>query len=185
MRMGIFVCLFLLLFSLGCIFGSGAESLAEELSVMRGKFVKGGLLVPADEDGREAYRQALITYRIRVNALSGGGKEVLQAYLDGSLSLVDMVSDTDEAFSLLENVNPDFAECSPGSPTAKATTFMEDARESAQSAHSQFQTVQKSPTLTNELGADYVLNAAQTTAAISTVHAERVNELKTACGFSV
>lgn len=185
MRAGIFVCLFLLVFSLGCIFGSGAESLAEELSVMRGKFVMGGLLVPADEDGREAYRQALITYRTRVNALSGGEKEVLQAYLDGSLSLVDMVSYTDEAFSLLENVNPDFAECTPGSPTSKAIISMEDARESAQFAHAQFQTVQKNSTLTNALGADYVLNATQTTAAIASVHAERVNELKTACGFSV
>ncbi len=175
--------LILILFS-GCILGNDATSIAHEMQDARTNSVPNGLLVPSTLSTRDEYTNQLLSFRPRINALGGGEKETLSAYLDGSLSAVKVVNATDDALNLLENVNFDFVTCNQNDPANKAIHSLEDAQRNAQSAFTDFERVQENPSLANALGVEYIQNAFQTMKVVGETHAQRVKELKTACGFS-
>lgn len=175
----------LLAISSGCLFGGNAPNTAEQLAGVRSSFVSNGLLVPSSMQTREQYRDDILPFRNTINSISGNDGVALRAYLDGSLALISMVENTDEALRLLGNANLDAPDCGANSPIMKAIRAFENARKDAQQAHGEFVMVQDNPLIANALGAGYILNAVQTTQAVYETHGERVKELKTACGFSV
>ena len=177
----------LLIFTLmqGCLFGGDATNTAEQLAGVRSSFISNGLLVPSSVQTREQYRDDILPFRSAINSVSGKDGETLRAYLDGSLALLSAVEYTDEALRLLGNVKLDAPDCGTNSPVMKAVRAMENARKDAQHAHTQFVVVQDNPTIANALGADYVLNAVQTSLAVYETHGERINDLKSACGITV
>ncbi len=168
----------------GCLFGGNAANTAQQLSGVRGVYVEDGSLVPPTSE-REQYRNEILPFRNTINSIGGNDGAALKAYLNGTLSLLDLAHSTDEALGLLENVNLDAPECGTNSPITKTIALLDNAQASAQSSHDYFTAVQDNVAMTNTLGADYVLNAVQTTQAVAQTHAQRVKELKTACGFSV
>ena len=177
--------LILFAFSSGCLFGGNATNTAEQLSGVRDAYISAGLLVPVSSSVREQYRNEILPFRNTINSIGGNDSAALKAYLNGSLSLLEMANATDTALNLLKNVNMDAPDCGKNSPMGKAIVLLEQAQKSAESAHSDFVTVQGNSIMANALGADYILNAAQTSDAVAQTHSERIKELKTACGFSV
>jgi hypothetical protein len=174
MKIGIVVSgiLALLLLS-GCIFGGDATNTAQQLAGVRASYVQ-----------REAYRNELIPFRNTIRSISGSEGEALNHYLDGTLELLEMVNQTDGALSLLRNTNLNAPDCGTNSTIAKAIQQMEDAQQNAQQAAEDFASVQENVSMANALGADYLQNAEQTANVVNETHAQRVKELKMACGFS-
>ncbi|MBM3282408.1 MAG: hypothetical protein FJY86_03665 [Candidatus Diapherotrites archaeon] len=168
----------------GCLFGGDATNTAQQLAGVRASYVPTGTLVPSLLVQREAYRNELLPFRNTIRSIVGSEGTALNHYLDGTLELLEMVNHTDEALQLLSNVNLDAPECSANSPISKAIQRIEDARENAQQASDDFAAVQENISMTNALGVDYLQRAEQTARGVSETHAERVKELKIACGFS-
>lgn len=168
----------------GCLFGGDATNTAQQLVGVRASYVPSGSLVPATMVQREAYRNELLPFRNTIRSIPGNDGVALSNYLDATLELVEMVNQTDDALTLLSNVNMDAPECSVNSPISKAIQRMEDAQENAQQAASDFAKVQENVSIANVLGVDYLQSAEQTAQVVSETHVERVKELKIACGFS-
>lgn len=169
----------------GCVFLQDSKGLANEMAELRKSSVPAGLLVPSTPAGQESYRGALIQFRKRVNEGGGAQGNVLDAYVDGSLILLDMQAHTNEAIALLQHVNLELAECGPQAPMTKAIGLYETAHRESQSANKAFTLVRDTPEIANILGADYVLNALQTTKIVEQAHAQRISDLKSACGQTV
>ncbi len=174
----------LLLFS-GCLFGGDSTNTAHQLAGVRDAYVSNGLLAPSSSEQQDAYRNEILPFRNTINSISGNDGTALKNYLDGSLALLSTIEKTDEALKLVENSNMDAPDCGTNSPMMKAIRAMEEAQTTAVIAAERFDNVQKNPSMANALGADYILNAAQTMNAVAETHEERVKELKIACGFNV
>jgi len=175
---------FLVLLTSGCIFGGDAASTAQQLAGVRDSYISEGLLAPSTTAAREQYRDEILAFRATINRLSGSEGEALKAYLDGSLSLLAMVQTTEDALALIQNINFDAPDCGNNAPLAKAIKQLGEARAHAEATHENFSSVQENSNMANQLGADYVLNASETSKGVAQTHAERINELKSACGFS-
>ena len=185
MRLPALSVIVLFAFLSGCLFGGSGVTTAEQLSSVRDAYMGAGQLTPDTMNVREQYRGEILPFRSTINQVGGNDGAALKAYLNGSLSLVHMADATEEALTLLQNVNMDAPECGTNSPVSRAIGLLEDARTDAESAYDDFTVVQENVNIANALGADYILNAFETTAAVVLAHGERIKELKTACGFSV
>ena len=144
-----------------------------------------GLLTPSTFAQRESYRNALLGFRSTVRNIGGADGAALSAYLDGSLSLLSMQDSSQDGLALLENIDPTFVVCENGTPASQAIERFQEAKNDSQEAYEFFTRVQQNPSIGNALGADYVVNVVQTTSILIEVNTERVEQLKSACGFSV
>lgn len=169
----------------GCLIGGNGATTAEQLAGVRDAYMNEGQLTPDSMNVREQYRNEILPFRSTINQVGGNDGAALKAYLNGSLSLLHMADSTENAMELLQNVNLDAPECGTNSPMSRAIGLLNDARADAESAYDDFTSVQENVSIANALGADYVLNAFETTSAVVLAHGERIKELKTACGFSV
>lgn len=181
------ICLGLLcaiLFLSGCI-SLDSKGMANQLHEARVTHVPTGLLTPETSAQRETYRNVLLGFRSSVRNIGGDDGAALNAYLDGSLSLLAMQDASQEGLILLENIDTSFIQCEKGTPAAEAILLFQDAKKYSQESYDYFTRVQKNPSIANALGADYIVNVVQTTAVLAEVHTERVDQLKSACGYSV
>jgi len=175
---------FLILTTSGCIFGGDATNTAQQLAGVRDSYISEGLLAPTSLQTREQYRDEILPFRATINSVSGAEGEALKAYLNGSLSLLAMVQATDDALLLIQKINFDAPDCGNNSPLAKAIKLLDEAQTHAEKTYENFTSVQENSSMANELGAEYVLNAAETSQGVAQTHTERINELKSVCGFS-
>lgn len=164
----------------GCIIGGDKIGIANEMKQSREQVVTNGLLLPHTPEGKQAYRTTLIGFRSKINAI-GEGKAALQAYLDGSLDLLEMQKKLEVALERIKQVNPDFVECNTGSPATQALEQFRAAKEKSQSAHDAFALVQEDIALTNALGADYVLTAIEATAATDASLTNTIDQIQQSC----
>ena len=176
--------LILLLFFSGCI-GMDSKGTATQLQEARVSAVQDGLLTPTTSAQRETYRNQLLGFRPTVRNIGGNDGAALTAYLDGSLFLLTLQDFSQEGLVLLQSIDPTFVTCDPGTPAAQAVEQFQEAKKYSQEAHDYFVRVQENPPIANALGADYVINVIQTTGILVEVNTERVDQLKSACGFSV
>ena len=175
----------LILFASGCIFGGDATNTAQQLAGVRDSYISNGLLAPTSPSAREQYRDEILPFRATINSVPGSEGDALKAYLNGSLSLLAMVQATDDALALIQKINFDAPDCGTNSPLSKSIKLLAEAKTHAESTYEYFSRVQENSSMANELGADYVLNAAETAQGVAQTHAERINELKTVCGLTV
>lgn len=186
MRVPIFLAsVLLILITSGCIFGGDATNTAQQLAGIRDSYIGEGLLAPSSLQTREQYRDEILPFRATINNVAGSEGDALKAYLNGSLSLLAMVQATDDALSLIQKINFDAPDCGTNSPLSKSIKLLTEAQTHAESTYDYFSRVQENSSMANELGAEYVLNAAETAQGVAQTHTERINELKSACGFTI
>lgn len=176
--------LLIVLFMSGCI-GLDSKGTAAQLQEARVANVPDGLLTPTTPAQRETYRNQLVGFRSNIRNIGGTDGTALAAYLDGSLSLLTMQDVSQEGLLLLESIDPSFVACENGSPATQAIEQFQEAKKYSQEAYDYFTRVQQNPSIANVLGADYVINVIQTTGVLAEVNTERVDQLKSACGYAV
>lgn len=175
----------ILLLLSGCLFGGDSTNTAQQLAGVRASYVPSGALVPLSLEQQDAYRNELLPFRNTIRSLTGSDRAALENYLDGTLSLLQLIQLTDEAIDLLSRINLNAPDCGTSSPLSKAISTLSNAEQRGRDAADYFSKVKENVNMSNALGVDYLQNAQQTTLAVAEAHGERVKELKIACGFSV
>lgn len=167
-----------LAFFSGCVLGDNSKALAHDLATLRNASVPDGLLVPVQPASREKYRNDLLAFRAKVSS----GDAALNAYLSGSVALVDLQNETDAGVAALKTVDPNLVECAPHTSGGNAIAHLQAALAEAQTAQKMFQIVQGNAGIAHALGAEYMTSVNKTLSAILSAHAQRVNQIKIACG---
>ncbi|MDP2666852.1 MAG: hypothetical protein Q8P05_05135 [Candidatus Diapherotrites archaeon] len=174
--MGLF---FILLLS-GCILGPNETALARELHDVRVQFVPDGLLIPATDTGRMAYRDELVKHQsqISTNPLSSSP---LTSYLEASLASLSSVEKAEAALSLWLNQDVSLLDCGPEQPGERILQLFQEARTDALAARAGFDSVRTNTTIANELGADYLLQALATLEGMARTHTEMAELVQRGC----